>query len=371
MKRPKIAIVADFLTTLGGAERVVLAIHEAFPSAPIYTAIYDEAKLPEFHGLDIRTSRLQKLPRRLRKFYKLFPTVAVRAMRDLDLSQFDIILSSTYLHGHQITKTRPDQKLIAYCHTPPRYYWSHYDEYRKNPGYGRLDPLVRTLMPLLVPRQRRLDLEAAAKVDTYIANSTVTQQRIQKYYGRPSTIIFPPVDTGRFTPERQRGDYYVTSGRQLPYKRYDLVIQACTQLGVKLKVFGNGVVHDELVKLAGSTIEFRTDRFGDASDSELEKALNSARGWIYAAEEDFGIVQVEALAAGAPVIALARSGTLDIVDDGVSGVLFDQQTVADVVAAIKKAELINILPATTRRKAKRFDKSLFITKLRKVVSDNS
>lgn len=356
---------------MGGAENVVLAMHEAFPEAPIYTAIYNADKMPAFAKLDVRTSKLQKMPAKLRQFYKLFPTIAVKAMRELDLSDYDIILSSTYLHGHQITKARPDQVHIAYCHTPPRYYWSHYDEYRKNPGYGKLDPLVRAAMPLVVPRQRKADLEAAKAVDVYIANSTVTQARIKKYYGRSSTVIFPPVETNRFNPERERGDYYVTSGRQLPYKRFDLVVKACTQLGIKLKVFGNGPVHDELVKLAGSTIEFRTDRFGDASDSELEEALNCAKGWIYAAEEDFGIVQVEALAAGAPVIALARAGTLDIVEDGVSGVLFEHQTVDAVVNAIKRAEQVSILPALTRRKAKRFDRSLFISKLRKVVSDHA
>lgn len=371
MAAPRIAIVCDFLTTMGGAERVVMAMHEAFPEAPIYTAIYNADKLPEFRELDIRTSRLQKIPHSLRKSYKLFPTMAVKAMRELDLSSYDIILTSSYLHGHQVTKARPEQVVINYCHTPPRYYWSHYDEYRRDPGYGKLNPLVRALMPLLVPRQRKLDLEAARQVDVFIANSTITQARIKQYYDRPSTIIFPPVLTDRFTPERDRGDYYVTSGRQLPYKRYDLVVEACTRLGRKLVVVGNGPMHDQLVALAGPTVEFRTDRFGDASDGELERLLNSARGYLYAAEEDFGITQVEALAAGAPVIALGRAGTLDIVDDGVSGVLFAEQTVDAVASAIERFETLDILPATTRRKAKRFDQSLFITKLRKVVSDHS
>lgn len=371
MTTPRIAIVCDFLTTFGGAERVVMAMHEAFPEAPIYTAIYNADKLPEFRNLDIRTSRLQRLPAKLRKFYKLFPTMAVNAMRNLNLNEFDIILTSSYLHGHQVTKTRPNQVVINYCHTPPRYYWSHYDEYRRNPGYGKLDPFVRALMPLMVPKQRKLDLEAAKNVDVFIANATVTQERIKQYYGRSSTIIFPPVLTDRFLPERTRGDYYVTSGRQLPYKRYDLIVEACSKLGRKLVVVGNGPAHDQLVRLAGPTVEFRTDRFTDASDTELERLLNSARGYIFAAEEDFGITQVEALAAGAPVIGLARTGTLDIVEDGVSGVLFAEQTVDAIASAIKHFETLDILPATTRRKAKRFDQSLFITKLRKIVSDNS
>jgi glycosyltransferase involved in cell wall biosynthesis len=218
---PRIAIICDFLTTMGGAENVVLAMHEAFPDAPIYTAIYNPDKAPAFHKLDVRTSRLQKLPKKLRSYHKLFPTMAVKAMRKLDLSEFDIILTSSYLHGHQITKSRPDQVIINYCHTPPRYYWSHYDEYRHDPGYGRLNPLIRALMPLMVPRQRKLDLEAAKQVDVFIANSTETQRRIKQYYGRASTVIHPPVDTSRFTPARQRDDYYVTLGRQLPNKHFD------------------------------------------------------------------------------------------------------------------------------------------------------
>lgn len=370
-KAPKIAIIADFLTVMGGAENVVLALAEAFPGAPIYTAIYNEDKVPAFRELDVRASKLQKLPKKLRNYHKLFPTMAVKAMRKLDLSEFDIIIASTYLHGHQITKSRPDQKLIAYCHTPPRYYWSHYAEYRKDPGFGKLNPVIRTLMPLMVPRQRKLDLAAVKNVDLFIANSTETAQRIKKYYHRKSVVVHPSVETARFAPARQRGDYYVTMGRQLPYKRYDLAVEACTRLGVKLKVFGNGPMHDKLVKLAGPTIEFYTDRFGDASDAELEKALNGAKGFIYAAEEDFGIVTVEALAAGAPVIAYGKAGTLDIVTDNESGALFRRQTVEDVIGAIKRAEKTQFFPSKLQRTAKRFDKTLFITKLRKIVSDNA
>ncbi len=369
--QPRIAIVCDFLTMMGGAENVVLAMHEAFPNAPIYTAIYNADKMPAFRELDVRASRLQKIPAKLRKSYKLFPTLAVKAMRKLDLSEFDIILTSSYLHGHQVTKTRPDQIIINYCHTPPRYYWSHYDLYRQDPGYGKLNPLVRTLMPLMVPRQRKLDLQAAKQVDVFIANSTETAERIKKYYDRSSTIIHPPVDTNRFTPARTRGNHYVSLGRQLPNKRVDLAVAACTKLGLPLKVFGNGPLHDKLVAMAGPTIEFYTDRFGDASDVEVEKALNSAKGFVFPSDEDFGIVAVEALAAGAPVIAYDKSGTRDIVQDGESGVMFSKQTVDDVVNAIQRAERLTFLPGTLRRKAKRFDRSLFLTKIKKIVADNT
>ena len=368
-KQPKIAIVCDFLTTMGGAENVVLAMHEAFPDAPIYTAMYNEDKMPAFAELDVRPSFLQKIPRKVRTYYKLFPTLAVKAMRRLDLREFDIILTSSYMHGHQVRKTRPDQVIINYCHTPPRYYWSHYNEYRRDPGYGNLNPLIRTLMPLMVPHQRKLDLQAVRQVDVFLANSTETQQRIKKYYNRNSIVIHPPVDINRFAPAAKRGGHYVTIGRQLPYKRYDLAVTAATKLGKKLIVFGNGPAHSRLVDLAGPTVEFRTDRFGDASDAEYEKAITTARGFIYPAEEDFGIVSVEALAAGAPVIGLARGGTTDIVTSLEVGVLFDRQTSISVAKAIEQAEKRTFDPTVLRRTAQRFDKTLFLTKLRKVVRD--
>lgn len=367
---PKIAIVCDFLTVMGGAENVVLAMHKAFPDAPIYTAIYDEDSMPAFKHLDVRTTWLQKIPKSLRQSYKLFPTLAVSGFRRLDLSDYDIILTSSYLVSNQVRKTRPNQVLISYCHTPARYYWSHYNQYKKNPGISKLlDPLIRIAIPLLVPHYRKLDYEASQKVDVYIANSSETQKRIRKFYNKPSTVIHPPVDVSRFTPTRDRGNHYVTSGRQLAYKHHDIAVAACTRLGVPLIVFGVGPMHDQLVDMAGPTIEFRTERYGNASDSELEKALNTAKGFIFPAEEDFGIVSVEALAAGTPVIGYKQGGTSDIVTDGETGILFNNQSVDDVVAAITRAESIQFFPSKLNRTAKRFDKGMFITKIRKVVSN--
>lgn len=354
---------------MGGAERVVLAAHQAFPDAPIYTSVYTPENVPDFAGLDIRTTWLQKLPRPLRRLHKLFPMLRVKAFRDLDLSEFDIILSFSSAESKQVRKTRPDQVHISYCHTPIRYYWSHYQEYKADPGFGKLNWLVRLVMPLVVPALKAADYKAAQQVDIFIANSTEVQKRIKQYYGKPSTIIHPPVDIDRFEPTRVRGDYYVALGRQVPYKRIDLAVAAATQLGSKLRVYGTGSEHQRLVDMAGPTVSFFTERFSDASDDAVAAALNSAKGYIFPADEDFGIVQVEALAAGAPVIAYGKGGALDIVQDGESGVLFNKQTVKSVVQAITRAETMTFLPGTLRRKAKRFDKSLFITKIRKIVSD--
>lgn len=363
-------IVHDWLTNMGGAENVVLAMHDAFPDAPIYTSTYTPEKMPAFKNLDVRTTYLQKLPGPLRKLHKFFPMLRVNAFKKLDLSEYDIILSSSSAESKQVQKTRSDQIHICYCHTPIRYYWSHYDEYKKDPGFGKLNWLVRMAMPLMVPRLKKADYKAAQKVDVFIANSTETQKRIKKYYNKNSTVIHPPVDVDRFEPARTRGDYYVALGRQVPYKRIDLAVMAATNLSVPLRVYGNGSEHGRLVEMAGPTVKFYTDRFGDASDDAVTDALNSARGYIFPAEEDFGIVSVEALAAGAPVIAYGKGGTLDIVQDGESGVLFDKQSIESVVDAIKRAEKIEFLPGTLRRKAKRFDKSLFITKIRNVVDSS-
>lgn len=363
-KKPKIAIVADWLTNMGGAENVVLALAEAFPGAPIYTSVYTPETMPAFSKYDVRTTYLQRLPKPLRKLHKFLPMLRVHAFKLLDLSEFDIIISSSSAESKQVRKTRADQVHICYCHTPIRYYWSHYAEYKKDPGFGKLNWLIRLAMPFMVPGLKRADYEAAQKVDLFVANSSEVQKRITKYYGQPSTVVHPPVDVDRFTPSKDRKDYYVTLGRQVPYKHHDLAVQAATKLNIPLKVFGNGSEHTRLRELAGPTVSFYTDRFGDASDKVVTEALNNAKGFIFPAEEDFGIVQVEALAAGAPVIGYAVGGTLDIVQDGESGVLFNKQSVKSVADAIKKAESISFHPSTLRRKSRRFDKGLFITKMR-------
>ena len=370
MKSPKVAIVHDWLTNMGGAERVVLAMHEAFPDAPIYTSVYEPAKLPLFDGLDVRTTKLQNWPKPLRRLHKFFPMFRVRAFRDLDLSEFDIILSSSSAEAKQVRKTRDDQVHICYCHTPIRYYWSHYAEYKRDPGFGRLNWLVRLAMPFIVPPLKRADYQAAQDVDVFVANSTEVQKRIREYYGKSSVVIHPPVDAERFTklskPLAKRSGY-VALGRQVPYKRIDLAVAACTSLKLPLTVIGSGSEHDRLVAMAGPTVEFVTD----ATDEAVAAYLASARGFIFPTEEDFGIVQVEALAAGTPVIAYASGGSEDIVKDGEGGITFDAQDSISLQNALMRAEKSSFDPAKLQRIAKRFHRSLFVTKIRKIVTDQT
>ena len=368
-KAPKIVLVTDWLTNMGGAEPLLLEIHKLYPHAPIYTSVYDAEKMPAFKHIDVRTTELQtKLPKSLRFKHVLWPTMRAKAFRKLDLSEFDIIISTSSAEAKAVRKTRPGQVHIAYIHTPIRYYWSHYEEFRKEFKFGKLTPLIRPLIPSLVKQQRKLDLESTEGIDVFIANSTVTQERIKKYYNKPSTVIHPPVDVDRFTPPpKAERSGYVLWGRHVPYKRFDLAIEACNRLGAQLTIIGSGPDTERLKKLAGPTIHFT----GRISDEELVASAQSAKAFLFPNEEDFGISAAEALAAGTPVIAYAKGGALDIVQDGETGVLFDTQTVEDLIKAIQKADKINFLPATLHRKAKRFDKGLFATKILKIVNDNT
>ncbi len=368
-KTPKIALVTDWLTNMGGAEPVLLDIHKLFPGAPIYTSVYDEKNMPAFQKIEIRTTELQKtLPKSLRFKHALWPTKRAKAFRKLDLSEFDIIISTSSAEAKAVRKTRPGQVHIAYIHTPIRYYWSHYEEFRKEFSFGKLTPLIRPFIPALVKKQRKLDYESTQAIDVFIANSTVTQERIKKYYGKPSTVIHPGVDVNRFTPEpKGERSGYVIWGRHVPYKRFDLAIKAANKLALPLTIAGTGPDTERLKSLAGPTIKF----VGRISDDALVKLAQSSKGFLFPNEEDFGISAVEALAAGTPVIAYKKGGALDIIQDGETGVFFEEQTVESLVNAIKRFETLEFLPATLHRKSKRFDKSLFATKIRKIVNDNS
>lgn len=365
---PKIAIVHDWLTTAGGAELVVEELHHLFPKAPIYTSVYNPDAVPAFKNSDVRTTSLQKkLPASLRYKHTLWPTLRAKAFRELDLSDYDIIISSSSAEAKAVRKTRANQIHIAYIHTPIRYYWSHYEEFRREFRFGAFTPFIRPFIPLLVKQMRKQDLESISGIDVMIANSTVTQQRITQYYERSSTVIHPPVTIDRFTPPpKGERSGYIIWGRHVPYKRFDLAIKAANNLAIPLTIIGSGPDTPRLKTLAGPTITFT----GRISDKELVKRAQTAKAFLFPGEEDFGIAAVEALAAGTPVIAYAKGGALDIVQDGESGVLFDQQTVDNLSEAIKRFETLTFLPATLHRKAKRFDRRLFATKMTKIVKDS-
>jgi glycosyltransferase involved in cell wall biosynthesis len=352
---------------MGGAEPLLLEIHKLYPDAPIYASVYNKDAMPAFHGCDVRTTYLQKLlPKFIRYKHVLWPVLRAYAFRKLDLSEFDIIISTSSAEAKAVRKTRPDQVHIAYIHTPIRYYWSHYEEFKKEFNFGKASFVIRPFIPLFVRWMRKLDLQSIPGIDVFIANSTVTQSRIKQYYNRPSTVVHPPVEIGRFTPPPQTDRHgFVMWGRHVPYKRFDLAIAACNKLQLPLTIIGSGPDTERLKSLAGPTISFP----GRVSDEELVRIAQHSKAFLFPNEEDFGISAAEALAAGTPVIGYAKGGVLDIVQDGETGVLFQEQTVDSLIAAIQRFETLSFLPATLLRKSKRFAPSLFHTKIRKIVSD--
>lgn len=367
MAQPKVVIVYDWLTNMGGAERLLLAMHKAFPDAPIYTSVFDPNKCPEFKELDVRTTYLQKLPRFLRNRHQLFPVLRAHAFRTLDLSDYDIVLSSASAEAKAV-RARPGAIHICYCHTPTRYYWSHYNEYLQNPGFGFLNPFIRLLIPPFVAWMRRLDLAAAKGVDHFIANSSAVADRIKKYYHRDATVIHPCIDTNNFKNISSNGERrgFIVVGRQVPYKRMDLAIKACTKLGLPLTLISNGGPdHKRLVTMAGPTV-----RFINANDQEKAEALAKAEGFLFPQEEDFGIVQVEPLAVGTPVIAYAKGGALDVVQNGKTGIFFEEQTVASLVAALKRFKHLQFDHAAIRKYAQQFSEEQFVKQLRDFVRNH-
>jgi glycosyltransferase involved in cell wall biosynthesis len=330
----KVAIVCDWLSGTGGAERVVLELHKLYPEAPVYTSQYDRSSKiwyddDWFGDANVRTGWLQKLPKSLKKF---LPVLRAWYFSHLDLSAYDLVLSSSGAEAKGV-RTGPGTIHISYCHAPTHYYWSRYDEYLQSPGFPRgLNWLAKVGLRVLIVPLRRWDRHAALAPDLLIANSTHTQAMIKKYYKRDSTVIFPPVDVERFrragTAQLRHG--FVVAGRQAPYKRIDLAVAACSELKVPLIVIGNGPEHRRLEKLAGRTVTFLTN----VSDEEIANHFHTALGSIFPGVDDFGIVAVEALAAGTPLIAYRAGGAEDYVNSK-TGVFFEKQTVKSLVAALE------------------------------------
>jgi glycosyltransferase involved in cell wall biosynthesis len=332
----KVAIVCDWLTGIGGAERVILELHKLYPEAPIYTSQFDPKALPWFEAANVRTSWLQKLPKRLKKF---LPLLRAWTFSRLDLSEYDLVLSSSGAEAKAV-KTGPNTTHICYCHSPTHYYWIRHDEYLEKPGFPfGLNWLARLSLKLLVGPLKRWDRRAAKRPDYLIANSTYTQANIKRYYRRDSTVIFPPVEVDRFksaaAPPPRHG--FVVAGRQTPYKRFDLAIRACDQLGVPLIVIGDGPDHRRLERLANKLPGRGTTFLTNVSDHDIVEHFQTALGFIMPSMDDFGIVAVEAMAAGTPVIAYSKGGSVDYVQPGKTGLFFERQTVRSLSSKLEVA----------------------------------
>lgn len=315
--KPRIAFTKDWLTSYGGSEEQLFLLHKLYPKAPIYTTVYDQERLPQFASADIRTMSLPAAMRRGRRFEKLAPFMP-RFFSKLDLSAYDVVVSVTsgFAKGvHTSSRTRH----LCICNTPLRIAW----------GFGGDDRgLASRLLGLAL---RKFDVKSSHDVDLFLANSKNVAERILQVYKRKSKVLYPPVHIERFTTKRSstpRG--FVTASRLVPYKKVAIIVEACTRLSVPLTVFGEGPAESSLRRIAGPTVTFT----GFAAPQKLVKAYATAAAFIFAADEDFGIAPVEAMAAGCPVIAYNGGGAKETVKEGLTGTFFYEQTVDSLADTI-------------------------------------
>ncbi len=356
----KVAIVHDWLVG-GGAERVVEELHALYPDAPIFTSYCSDEWRRKLDG-KVVTGWLQHLGK-MRKFLALG---RIWWFSRLDLSEYDLVISSSGNGEAKGVKTRKDAVHIVYCHTPTHFYWRFYKQYLKNPGFGFFNPIARVGLRLLVRPLRSWDYKAAQKPDFFIANSRHIQSEIKEFYGRNSVVIHPPINIKRFQAShgsKSPRSGFVTASRQVPQKRFDLIIKACNELQLPLTVIGRGPEHNNLLKIAGDTVTFRTN----VTDEEMPRLFSGAEAFIFAAYEDFGVTPVEALATGTPVIAYKKGGALDYIQPGVNGEFFDVQSVPSLCAALQKFNAQNYSEKTIRESAVQFSDEVFKESFKKFV----
>jgi len=349
---PRIAIVHDYLNQRGGAERVVGALHELYPDAPIYTTIVDYQSLwPELKGADIRVTWMQRLPF-IKRYYRMYLFFYPLAIESIDLRGYDIIISSSSAFAKGAIKPKGGLH-VCYCYTPMRFVWDA-KHYLENEGYGHFAKLV---FSLLLKAVKSWDLKTSRRPDYYVAISTAIKERIDRFYGLPSEVIFPPVDFARFKVQDTFDDYYLIVSRLHGYKRIELAVEAANRLGVPLKIVGSGPSMKTLKRLAKPNVEL----LGRLEDEEVTMLYARCKALIFPGIEDFGIAPLEANAAGRPVIAYKAGGALDTVINGVTGYFFDSATPESLMAAMARMETDAgaFNPAVMRAHAMRFDKSVF------------
>lgn len=353
----KVAITHDYLVNKGGAERVVLALHRLWPDAPVFTALYHpEATFEELARADVRPSGLQRRSRSAESFRRFLPLFG-RTFRRMRIEGFDVVVSSSAGFAHHV---RPkDGCHVVYCHTPPRFLWDErYDHASVAPRWAR------PLLPVVLRAMRRSDRKAAARAHLYVANSKRTAKEIERVYGRRSVVVHPPVEVERYAIAPTTGDYYLMVGRLLAHRNMDRAVEAFTAAGRRLVVVGDGPARATLESKAGPTVEFR----GAVDDATLASLYARCRGVVVPGVEDFGIVPLEANASGRPVIALGAGGVLETVKDGVTGVLFGEETAASLAAAVERAEATRFDPVALRAHAETFAERAFAERMARVVT---
>lgn len=355
----RVALVHDYLNQYGGAERVLEALHDLFPTAPVYTSIFDPTTMPAaYRTWDIRTSFMQQLPAwrtQFRRYVALYPT----AFERFDLSGYDLIISSSSAFAKGIIP-RPGALHICYCHTPMRFAWRTDDYVARE----QINGIQAHLLPFLLNYLRIWDTVSANRVDLFVANSHEVAGRIARYYRRPAKVIPPPVDLPPYEPQPPE-EFYLAGGRLIPYKRLELAIEAFNRLRLPLKIFGDGRDRARLERMAGPNIEF----LGWVDETTRLDLFARCRAFIFPGEEDFGITPLEVLAVGRPVIAYAAGGALETLIEGVTGRFFYQPTAAALAAAVALSRTDTIDPLVLRRHAEQFGRERFLNTFRSFVTE--
>jgi glycosyltransferase involved in cell wall biosynthesis len=354
----KVALVHDYLTQKGGAERVFELLCKHYPTADVFTSLYDPDRSIDLKERSVQTTALQNIPGATRNFRLLAP-LYFAAFRALDLQDYDLIISSSTSFAKAVRK-RPDALHVCFCHNVTRFLWDTQTYLREFGRYRHFYPLLEKVFQ----QMRKSDLKYAQEPDLYIANSSVVADRIQRFYGKQAVTVNYPIDTSQFALSVQKEDFYLASARMISYKRLDLVIEAFNWLGWPLKITGDGPERNRLMAKALPNVQF----LGHVSDSDRKILMSQARSVVVAALEDYGLVPVEANASGTPVVAYGAGGILDTQVPDVTGVLFQRQTPDSLLSALWKSRSILWNPEKIRDHAvSHFSEEVFFDKIDRVM----
>ncbi|MCC5637495.1 glycosyltransferase [Nostoc sp. CHAB 5844] len=354
----KIALVHDYLTQRGGAERVFELLCKRYPKADVFTSLYDPQKTIDLSERIVNTTFLQKIPGAA-KYFRMMAPFYFPAFRALDLQDYDLIISSSTSFAKAVRK-RPDAHHVCFCHNVTRFLWDTETYLREYGDYRYFAPLIEQIFQLM----RKVDLKYAQEPDLYIANSSVVAKRIQQIYGKPAIVVNYPIDTSNFVYSDTKEDYYLASARMISYKRLDIIVEAFNWLGWRLLISGDGPEQARLKAKALNNIEF----LGHVSDRQRKDLFSKAKSVIVAALEDYGLVPVEANASGTPVIAYGAGGVLDTQIHGTTGVFFSRQTPDSLQAALLESGRITWNYENIRNHAvNNFSEPVFFRKVEQLI----
>jgi len=357
----KVAIIHDNLNQMGGAERVASVLHEMFPEAPIFTTTVNREVLPpELANADIRPSWMQRLPG-LKKHFKKYLPLYPYAVESLEVKEYDLLISSSFAFAKSVIKG-PNALHLCYCYTPMRFAWD-YENYVKRENFNFL---YRSSLPLVIGHLRRWDQKTKNRPDHYIAISSAVKTRIKRIYGKDAEVIFPPVDVQKYRLKEKTDDFFLIVSRLTSTKKIELAVEAFNILGLPLKIIGSGPFYKTLRGMAKANVAF----LGRLPDNELADYYAACKALIFPGEEDFGLVPLEANAAGRPVIAFKGGGALDTVIEGLNGLFFEERTTQSLMKVVKSFEngLYNLAPQQIRKHALLFDKEIFKGKIINYIS---